>query len=111
VPDRPKVNLDPVAAVLDRVLEHPLAQVAAALLPQSHGALRAVRDNLPALASGLEARAVDHVKSEAAALERELVGGMTRWVQDTIRAGRGERPVRRLQTKKAARKATKGKKR
>jgi hypothetical protein len=106
---RPTVNLDGVAAIFDRVLEHPLAQVAAELLPITHGTVRLVRENLPAVASGLEARGIGAMRQEARALEAEIVAGVSRWVQDTIRAGRGEAPVRRLGPKKAARRA-KGKK-
>jgi hypothetical protein len=69
-----------------------------------------VRDNLPAVASGIEARAVGTIKDEARALEAEIVRGMSRWVQDTIRAGRGEAPLRRLGPKKAARKGAARKK-
>jgi hypothetical protein len=108
---RPQVNLDAIAAVLDRVLAHPLAGVAAELLPEAHGTLRAVRDNLPAFASGIEARAAAEVKAEARALEAEIVGGLARWVRETIRAGRGERAPRALKMKNAARKAGKRKKR
>ena len=106
---RPTVNLDAVAAIFDRVLTHPLAQVAAELLPQTHGAVRMARDHLPEIASGLEARAVDTVKSEARALEAELVGGLTRWMQDTLRKGRGQPAPKRLRAprKKAAKKGKK----
>jgi hypothetical protein len=104
---RPKVNLDPVAAVFDRVLAHPIAAIAKELLPQAHGALQDARDNLPALASGLEARAVDEVKAHARELEAEVLGGLTRWVQETIRAGKGQRAPRRLAAKNAARKGRK----
>jgi hypothetical protein len=111
---RPTVNLDAVAAILDRVLEHPLAAVAAELLPQTHGAVRMARGHLPEIASGLEARAVDTVKSEARALEAELVGGLTRWMQETLRKGRGEAAPKRLRARPNGRPrkaAKKGKKR
>ena len=104
---RPQVNLDAVAAVFDRVLEHPLAAVAAELLPEAHGALRAARADLPALASGIEARAVDHVKGEVRALEQELVGGVTRWIQDTLRKGRGAPAPKRLTAPRTAKKKRK----
>ena len=99
---RPQVNLDPIAEVLDRVLAHPAARLAAELLPETHGAVRAVRDNLPAIASGIEARAVDHVRSEARTLERELTGAITRWVHETIAKGKGQRAPRRLRAPKRA---------
>jgi hypothetical protein len=110
---RPQVNLDAVAAILDRVLEHPLAAVAAELLPQTHGVVRTARAHLPEIASGLEARAVDHVKAEARALEAEIVGGMTRWLQDTLRKGRGQPAPKRPRARPngAPRKAKKKRKR
>lgn len=100
--ERPRVNLDSIAAVLDRVIEHPLAAVAAELLPQTHRAIRDARDNLPELASGLEAKVFDHVRREARELEREILGGVGRWVQDAIRTRRSPRR-KVIAQKKAAR--------
>jgi hypothetical protein len=99
-PTRPQVNLDPLAAVFDRVLSHPVAQIARELLPDTARAVDEARANLPALASGIEARAISGARQAAADLEGEIVGGLGDWIRDTIRAGRGEAPVRRLKARR-----------
>lgn len=104
---RPQVNLDGLAAIFDRVLEHPVAKIAAELLPDTADAVHQARDNLPALASGIEARAVAGARKAAADLEAEIVGGVGDWIRETIRAGKGEAPARRLRAKSANRKANK----
>lgn len=108
-PPRPQVNLDALAAIFDRVLAHPVARIAAELLPDAAAAVQEAREDLPALASGLEARAVAGARRAAAELETEIVGGMGEWIRETIRAGRGQRPVRRLKAKTANRRAGKKK--
>jgi hypothetical protein len=99
---RPTVNLDKVASFLDGLLDHPLAQLAGEFAPITVGAIRTVRENLPEVASGLEARAVDRVKVEAHALEREVLGSLQRFLAGTVKKGRGPRP-KRLKAKKGRR--------
>jgi hypothetical protein len=100
--NRPRVDLTGLDAVLQRLLSHPIAAVCDELLPQTMGAVRLVARDLPAAASGLEARALDQARAGARELEEELVGAATRWVKDTIRKGKGEAPVRRLRAPRAA---------
>jgi hypothetical protein len=110
---RTAVDLSAVDAVLRRVLAHPIARVAETLLPQTMGAVRAVADDLPAAASGLEARAIEHASEAARELEDELISSATEWVRETIRKGKGQaRPkvLRAAPGRQAARKA-KGKSR
>jgi hypothetical protein len=110
--DRPRVNLQGVDAVLQRLLAHPMASVAEELLPQTWGALRAAAADLPAMASGLEARALEHGAAAARELEAELVGSLTRWVQETIRKGRGMPKPKMLRApRRIAARKSKGKRR
>lgn len=108
---RPVVNLDPIANAIDRVLDHPAAAVAGELLPQTVGALRKVRANLPAVASGLEARAVAHLRTEAAAIEQELLDGAQAWISEAIAGARKtlKRRARKRAKKKAEPKRLRGK--
>ncbi len=108
---RPQVNLDAVAGVLDRVLDHPVARIANELLPETMGAVRAIRGDLPAMASGIESRAIQELRAGARELERELVGSISSWVQETIRNGRGESRPKRLRAPRPAARNAKGKKR
>jgi hypothetical protein len=112
--NRPRVDLSKIDAVLRRVLEHPVAAVVEELLPETMGAVREAASDLPALASGLEARAVAEVSRASRELEGEIVDGMTQWVRETIRAGRGQAKPKALRAPRriAARKASaKGKNR
>jgi hypothetical protein len=109
---RPRVDLTAVDAVLQRVLSHPVAAVADELLPRTMGSLRAVASDLPAVASGLEARAIEHVSTAARELEGELVAGLTSWVRETIRKGRGEAKPKMLRApRRIAARKSKGKRR
>lgn len=106
---RPEVDLSAVDAVLRRVLAHPISRVAETLLPRTMGAVRAVADDLPAAASGLEARAIEHASQAAHELEDELVSSATEWVRETIRKGKGQARPKVLRAaaprRQAARKA------
>lgn len=73
---RPTVNLDAVGNAVDRALEHPIGRAVAQLFPEAAAKARAVRENLPEVASGLEARAVDVVKGELGELERGMIEGL-----------------------------------
>lgn len=94
---RPQVSLDPIARVLDRLLEHPAARVASEFLPETAALVRGVRDQLPALASELEHEAIEHVTREARELERELLAGARRFLQKAAaRQKPKKRPPKRL---------------
>jgi len=90
---RPTVNLDALGALLDRALAHPLAQAAAEAAPATMAQIRAIRADLPAAASALEARAVEAARArileELGAIERPLAEALARIFQ--TRAPRGRR--------------------
>jgi hypothetical protein len=86
--ERPTVNLDAVAGVLDRVLAHPTTQAAGQFMPETVRRLKKVRENLPEFASGVEAHVLERVKQEAANLEYELLGELGRFIDGAFRAAR-----------------------
>jgi hypothetical protein len=93
---RPQVRLDALAHALDRVLDHPAAAVLGELFPVAGRSVRRLRDNLPEVASGLEARAIEHMKSEAAALERDAL----EWLRGLAKPKRRRAAPKRMKGKR-----------
>jgi hypothetical protein len=102
---RPEVNLDKIAAALDRAIEHPATKVAEQYFPDTVARLHQIRDNLPEVASGLERKAVAGLEVEAKRLarelERELLGGLGAFLDETL--GRAPPKRKRLRAKKRRR--------
>jgi hypothetical protein len=99
--ERPTVNLDAVAGVLDRVLAHPATEKLGALMPETVERVRFVRENLPAVCSGLEARGVEIVRAELVALELDVFGQLDKIIHGAMRAGkRRDRAAAKKPTKK-----------
>ena len=98
--DRPRVNLDPIARLLDEALEHPVARAVDAIDPTALAGVRQLRANLPEVAAGVEAEAVAQLRAE--------LEGIGRGMLDFVRASlaRAARPRKRLPAPKR-----KGKKR
>jgi hypothetical protein len=96
---RPEVNLDRIAAALDRAIEHPATKIAEEFFPDTVHRLRQVRQHLPEIASGVEAKGVEAIKAEARSLardlEREFLGGLGRFIDETLVA-HGKGPPKRL---------------
>jgi hypothetical protein len=101
---RPEVNLDRIAAALDRAIDHPATKVAEEFFPDTVARMRQVREHLPEIASGVEAKAVGTIKDEAKSLardfEREFFGGLGRFIDEAI----GAPKVKRLRAPKRAKK-------
>jgi hypothetical protein len=100
---RPEVNLDGVARVLDAALDHPATAIAGQYFPETVARMRQIRENLPELASGVEARALQSLEDEAKGLardlERELLGGLGKFIDATLRK-HGRAPPKRLKAPK-----------
>lgn len=108
---RPVVNLDLIGALLDRALDHPLAQVAEDLAPATIDQLRALRAHLPEAASELEAMAVDaaraEVERELAVIEQAMAAPIARFLA-RARKRQGKAEPKRLPAPKARKRKGKG---
>lgn len=107
--NRPRVSLDPIAAMLDRALEHPLARILEHIAPDVVEGARTVRANLPEVAAGIEAEMVEQAAAGAEDIAGDVGRALRRRVDRLIRKGSPARPPRRLGP--AKKKAGKGKKR
>lgn len=86
---RPRVDLDPLGAFLDRVLAHPLMGLVDDVAPELGEGMRKARANLPEVAAELQARAIRRVAGEASALLGELgreLAGMAKGATRTNRS-------------------------
>lgn len=82
---RPRVDLDPIGQLLDRLLEHPLMGVVDDVAPELGDGLRKARANLPEVAAELQTRAIRRVAGEAS----NLLGELGRELAGMARSGRG----------------------
>ncbi len=85
------VNLDPIAEALDKALAHPLARAVEATLPGATARVRAVRENLPEVASELEARGLEHVGKS---LDRALTRAIDSWLAPKRKRPKKKAPKR-----------------
>jgi hypothetical protein len=105
-PRRPfvRLNLDPLAALVDAALAHPAARVLGAIAPEAMGQVHEARANLPHLVAGIEARALDRVRGEIVTLERQATRALGDWLDETLTAaGKRTKPTRRLKPLRKAR--------
>jgi hypothetical protein len=107
---RPEVNLDAIAAALDKALDHPVTRVAEDYFPDTVRRMRQVRENLPEIASGVERKAVaalqDEAKKMARDLEREceVVGrGLGRFIDEALGKPKKKRAPAARRLKKGSR--------
>lgn len=74
---KPRLDLDPIAAILDHALSMPLAQLVKRHAPELHGAIVDAREHLPDvaayLAAQVEEQAIGSLRDEARQLERDAV--------------------------------------
>ena len=101
--NRPRIDLDPIARALDRMIEHPLMRLVEEAAPELVAGARELRDKLPDVAAGLERRAVEHVTREARELAGEMGRELRRAVAGAVRKGRAG--PRRLPAKKSKRRS------
>ena len=79
------VNLDPIAAMLDAALAHPMMGAIESTLPGATAQVRTIRENLPEVAAGLEA--------VGRSLDRALVRAIGAWLAPPSR-GKRKKPKR-----------------
>ncbi len=82
---RPRVDLDPIAQALDRLLEHPLTRLVDDVAPELVQGVRALRQNLPDVAADLQRQAVREITGEASDLARAVGRALKRQVRRSKR--------------------------
>ena len=99
--DRPRVNLDPIARLLDEALEHPVARAVETIDPTALAGVRQLRANLPEVAAGVEAEAIAQLRGE--------LQGIGQGMLDFVRASLERAATKRKRLPAPKRKARKRK--
>jgi hypothetical protein len=87
------VNLDPIAQAIDQALAHPMARAVESALPGATARVRAIRENLPEVAAGLEQRGLEAV---GRSLDEVLVGAIENWLAPKKKRPRAKKQPKRL---------------